>query len=83
MKKSGLLPIFGFQSRQRFFVPCRDMVLYVATWVFSRRGCCVAIGFFTGCDRVIFLLGFCRDRVSHGVATMFVLFRDPVATKFG
>ena len=39
------------------------MVHCVATWVTGRRGCCVAIGVFPGCDRVIFLLSFCRDRV--------------------
>ena len=29
-------------SRQRFLVPCRDVVLCVATWFYSRRGYCVA-----------------------------------------
>ena len=52
MKKSGLLPISVFLSRQRFLVPCRDMVLCVATWFSDRRGCCVTTKVSLGSHRV-------------------------------
>ena len=52
MKKSRLLPFFVFLLRQRFLVSWRDMVLCVATWVSSRRGCCVTKRVFPGHEGV-------------------------------
>ena len=74
----GLLPVFGFGSRQRFSLSrqsflalCRNMDLCVATWFPGCRGGWVAIGVFLVRDRVSFFWFFCRDRGRPCVATVF------------
>ena len=60
MKKSGLLPIFVSLPRQRFLVPCHNMVHCVATWVFP------------GYDRVWpRRMDFCCDRAGQGKVKLY------------
>ena len=57
--------------RQSFLALCRDKVLYVATWFLGCRCCRGRDRGFPGCDNVIFLMVFFRDRGPPYFATVF------------
>ena len=52
-------------------VLCHNMVLCVATWFLGCRGLLGRDRGFPCCDRVVFIMFFCRDKGPHGVTTMF------------